>query len=466
MKAHYLYQQCFYFLLFTFFCIPYSSFANSVTDSCPKQVFSPFSTIQNDQLYFLPQYGCIANLQLAGRLPVNSKKCINNLCDDQQGNLFYWFVANKTNQQTTPIILWLNGGPGASSFYGFFSENGPYTIDVTGTLHDRAHAWNDIAHFLMIDNPKGVGLSYAAKNNPIKNEKQATIELFNALNAFYQRYPELRNNPLYLSGESYAGKYIAELAEQIVKHNDQSKTQFNLQGIIIGDGWVNPLIQQSSVADYAYYHGLIDKNTHKQVKKIYKSCADAINKHSEQANTVCMKVNDTVAQASGVDRHDIRTLSEMDYTPIIKYLNKPEVMKALHADPRIKQFKLFSNEVSQNLEQEIQKSAAPIYEFLLNKKIPILIYNGLEDGTDSNFAGTDLWLEQLNWHGQKDFKKARTCKWYNNKNLAGYVRQNKELTQIKIRGAGHMAPMDQPENILEMVNVFIQRQNWCQLKLK
>ncbi|WP_298624393.1 peptidase S10 [uncultured Legionella sp.] len=435
-------------------------------NNCVKQAYLPFKTIQKNQISYLPGHGCVTNLQLAGHLPVNNQPCNDIYCSEHKASLFYWFVGSQqSTQHKVPIILWLNGGPGASSFYGFFSENGPYVINQMGKLKKRKFAWNEIGHFLMIDNPKGVGLSYASKEDQIKNAQTATIELYNALNAFYQRYPELKDNALYLSGESYAGKYIAELAEQISNHNQKlpAAAQINLQGVIIGDGWVNPLVQQSSVADYAYSHGLIDKNTREKVREIYKKCAQAINNKSPQANSICMKVNDMVAAASGVDRHDIRTLREMDYNPIIEYLNKPEVRKAIHVDPRVTLFKLFNNEVSTNLEQEIQKSASPIYERLLDKKIPILIFNGLDDGTDSNFMGADLWLEQLNWHGKELFNKARTCRWYvgGTNNLAGYVRNADVLTQIKIRGAGHMAPMDQPQNTLDLMKRFINKQEWC-----
>ena len=455
----FIYRAVFIFLLIV------ASLGNATAPQCPEQVFSPFTTIQKGQINFLPHYGCVGNLQLSGHLPVNKKQCNDIYCSEHQASLFYWFVASQQDRDEAPIILWLNGGPGASSFYGFFSENGPYFVTPQGKLRERTYSWNKIAHYLMIDNPKGVGFSYGKHNNLIKDEKLGAIELYNALLAFYERYPELRHNQLYLSGESYAGKYVAELAEQISNHNREANAsaQINLRGIMVGDGWVNPLIQQSSVADYAYYHGLIDENTYNKVKKLYQLCAHAIRKGALDANNICMKINDTVAQASGVDRHDIRTLAEIDYRPIIDYLNKSEVRKAIHVDPRIVRFKLFNDEVSKNLDLDIQKSAASTYEQLLNKKIPVLIYNGLDDGTDSNFIGTDLWLKQLNWPGKKDWDKAITCKWYNmlTQDVAGYVRQAHELTQIKIRGAGHMAPMDQPENTLDMIKKFMQKQKWC-----
>lgn len=427
---------------------------------CPETIHAPFSTVQTDQIHALPEYGCVSSLQLSGHLPINNTPCTDLFCSRHDASLFYWFVAGESKHAVQPIILWLNGGPGASSFYGFFSENGPYSVSSEGRLQTRAHSWHKAGHFLMIDNPKGVGFSYTAAGNYANDEQQATIELYNALTAFYQRYPELRANPLYLSGESYAGKYLAYLAARIIKHNEQDKSvPINLQGLIVGDGWVNPLTQQSSVADYAYSHGLIDKNIYQEVQLRYNECAAAITSNSKKANALCMKVNDTVAKASGVDRHDIRTLAEIDYQPIINYLNKDAVRKALHVDPRIKQFRLFNEQVSTHLEQEIQRSAAPIYEQLLAKKLPILIFTGLDDGTDSNFMGADLWLSQLQWQGSKAFSHAPTKQWINKRtgDVAGYIRTAQGLTQIKLRAAGHMAPMDQPENTLDMMINYIHK---------
>lgn len=39
-------------------------------------------------------------------------------------NLFYYFVESERNYSTDPVVLWLNGGPGCSSFDGFVYEHG------------------------------------------------------------------------------------------------------------------------------------------------------------------------------------------------------------------------------------------------------------------------------------------------------------------------------------------------------
>lgn len=49
-------------------------------------------------------------------------------------NLFYYFVASERNPSEDPVVLWLNGGPGCSSFDGFVYEHGRYTGSPTKIL--------------------------------------------------------------------------------------------------------------------------------------------------------------------------------------------------------------------------------------------------------------------------------------------------------------------------------------------
>jgi cathepsin A (carboxypeptidase C) len=75
--------------------------------------------------------------------------------------------------------------------------------------------------------------------------------------------------------------------------------------------------------------------------------------------------------------------------------------------------------------------------------------------------GTDKWLAELEWNGKKELAEAKTCIWRNQDDVAGYVRSARELTQVKIRGAGHLAPIDQPAHVQDMLHRFIFKKDFC-----
>jgi vitellogenic carboxypeptidase-like protein len=41
-------------------------------------------------------------------------------------NMFFWYFPAAAQSETAPVVLWLQGGPGASSLFGLFTENGPF----------------------------------------------------------------------------------------------------------------------------------------------------------------------------------------------------------------------------------------------------------------------------------------------------------------------------------------------------
>lgn len=54
---------------------------------------------------------------------------------EYDSNMFFWYfpVLNKAVNET-PWIVWLQGGPGASSMTGLFDEIGPFKVSPGGTL--------------------------------------------------------------------------------------------------------------------------------------------------------------------------------------------------------------------------------------------------------------------------------------------------------------------------------------------
>lgn len=82
----------------------------------------------------------------------------------------YVFVESQldVSDQSVPLIIWLNGGPGTielrigcSSMMGLFEEIGPFVFpnDTATMLEVNPWSWNRVGHLLFLESPSGVGYS-------------------------------------------------------------------------------------------------------------------------------------------------------------------------------------------------------------------------------------------------------------------------------------------------------------------
>ncbi|GBP23882.1 Venom serine carboxypeptidase [Eumeta japonica] len=70
-----------------------------------------------------------------------------------ESNQFFWyFPAMVPNKALAPVIVWLQGGPGASSLFGLFTENGPLRVR-NDRFERRKYNWALNHHIIYIDNP-------------------------------------------------------------------------------------------------------------------------------------------------------------------------------------------------------------------------------------------------------------------------------------------------------------------------
>ena len=81
---------------------------------------------------------------------------------DPNRTLYFIFKPAETGP-VDEIVIWLNGGPGCSSLYGFTSENGPisWQTDTAASPGHRKNplAWSEISNVLWVDQPVGTGFS-------------------------------------------------------------------------------------------------------------------------------------------------------------------------------------------------------------------------------------------------------------------------------------------------------------------
>ena len=91
------------------------------------------------------------------------------------------------------------------------------------------------------------------------------------------------------------------------------------------------------------------------------------------------------------------------------------------------------------------KSTKDLVEVLLEKGLPILLYQGMYDVKDGP-SGTEDWMRSLNWSHIKAFWEYERSIWKHNGVLAGYIRSLSNLAHVVFVSAGHQVFCFDPSN--------------------
>jgi len=169
-------------------------------------------------------------------------------------HMHYTFWESEGDPASDPVLVWSNGGPGAGSEFGAFTELGPLLLwddslktaefNATGipSLFRNPHAWTRVASLLIYDAPPPVGYSYCHDDPSGDGYSCGDWDDFRAaksvhafLENWFLAFPAFASRDLYLSGESYAGVYIPMLAREILDA-PSSPIAPHLKGMLIGDG--------------------------------------------------------------------------------------------------------------------------------------------------------------------------------------------------------------------------------------
>lgn len=203
-----------------------------------------------------------------------------NFANVRQGaHLFWWLhyttakdVASPTEK---PLVIWLQGGPGASSTaYGNFEEIGPYNLE----LDKRNFTWVNDMNVLFVDSPVGSGFSYVDHQQYLTtNNTQVAKDLIELLRQFLTEVPEFKTVPIHIFGESYGGKVAVEFAYLLNREIKNKRIDCDLRSVNSIDGWISPIDIMGSWGSYLYELGFVDKSGKRAIKKMVANTRKAIN---------------------------------------------------------------------------------------------------------------------------------------------------------------------------------------------
>uniref|UniRef100_A0A0D9VUP4 Carboxypeptidase n=1 Tax=Leersia perrieri TaxID=77586 RepID=A0A0D9VUP4_9ORYZ len=349
--------------------------------------------------------------------------------------LFYYFVEAPHDPFKKPLVLWLNGGPGCSSFgAGAMLELGPFSVRSDNkTLYKKQHAWNTVANMLFVEVPAGVGYSYSNTTSDYYNigDKKTTDDAYTFLINWLKKFPEYQDRDFFIIGESYAGHYIPELANLIVSNNRAiNSTNIKLKGVAIGNADLHDNVTLRASFDYYWRHAMISDRVYRAIQAscgfndtYTNDCQNAMNLAIEEKGNVddyniyapqCHDASNPSGSSDSVLYGDPCTNHYVS-----SYLNNPEVQRALHA-----------NNTGLN-------------------------YTWMDCSGDMDavcsVTSTQYALDILGLPVETSWRP-----WHVDNEVAGYVVGYRGLVFATVRGAGHMVPYYQPRRALALLSSFLE----------
>ncbi|PNY13110.1 serine carboxypeptidase 50-like protein, partial [Trifolium pratense] len=322
---------------------------------------------------------------------------------NSNSSIFYTFYEAQTSTSPlsqTPLLIWLQGGPGCSSMLANFYELGPWRVTKSLTLESNPGSWNRIFGLIFLDNPIGTGFSVATTPQEIPTDQKGVAKhLFAAIKRFVQLDPVFKYRPIYITGESYAGKYVPAIGYYILEKNAKLKDseRVNLAGLAIGDGLTDPVTQVVTHAANAYYVGLINERQKKELEKA-------------QLEAVRLVHKGNWSEAADARNNVLRLLSDMtglatlyDYSRKVPYeddlvqqlLSIAEVKKALGVNESFV-YEVCSDIVGDILHADVMKSVKYMVEKLLKENTKVLLYQGQRDLRDG-VVQVEVWVKTMKW---------------------------------------------------------------------
>ncbi|KAK4549433.1 hypothetical protein LTR36_006430 [Oleoguttula mirabilis] len=405
-------------------------------------------------------------------------------------SLFFWFVESVDDAQNKPTVVWLNGGPGASSMVGLFEEIGPCEFLNANKTIENPHTWANFANLLFLDQPAGVGFStvVAGETSPV-TLGEASVDFAAFLHSFVSQFPEYFTGGLYIAGESFGGRYTPRFTADILR-KQIARAADALPVRIMGIALFNALVDGMYTTLGHYEMFCTDQADLLRFNETVCTAMAAAIPEAERLQRLCQATYDSyicaAAQSYGqvnlykyfqeeVDAlrrspYDLRL--SCDRPPICipstefsveSYLSAPEIQSRLGIGAYLKYLSInFALNTQWSAQPEISLPSTSEVSYLLDEgKIAVLAVNG---NYDVSITSTGAWREydELPWSGSMPYRLSPRRDWYfaEAKN-GGELRkggQTKAYGRLKLAGvddAGHMSPGDQKEGVASLARAWI-----------
>ncbi|CAF4061257.1 unnamed protein product [Adineta steineri] len=412
----------------------------------------------------------------AGLLSVNPQ---------HHGSLFFWHFEKKYPSDKLRTVIWLNGGPGCSSLIGAWMEIGPFSFQDENTIIENDGSWHLYTNLLFVDQPVGTGFSTIDTDSFIHELDEMANQFLSFLDQYIKIFPELLENDIYLAGQSYAGQYIPYIAKAIL----EQRSTLKLRGLLIGNGWIDPVTIYKSYLPFAVANNLVIENSelYDHINIQVKQCEQALSKQVHVLEYACDRIFleimniEEIMNNNAMNNHDkqnqkVRCVNiydirlddtypecgknwPLDSMYVTSYLDRQDVMSSIHIDGKQVKWAECSDSVTNMFKAYNSTPSITLLPNLL-QQIPIILYSGQYD-LICNHRGTEAMIDGMTWNGGTGFGFGNGTfspkhPWIVDGESAGLIQSARNLTYILFYNASHMVPYDYPRRSRFMLHQFIQ----------
>ena len=395
-----------------------------------------------------------------------------NVDEETDSNMFYWLYTVEDENPDAPFLIYLNGGPGASSQLANFLIAGPLKIirDENGEMHVVVRedgSWAQISNILFLDQPIGTGYSYG--HLKVDGHREMRKYVLKFIKGFYEIHPEMKTKDFYVTGESYGGVLEPHIASEIIDYNKQASDEdkIPLKGVTIGNGFVDVAFQRINIKQIPLALGLVQSDSIPQVEALERNCTAETGSHLKSAYDSCAAIWRYFKDMDGgVYRYNVEDTSKdmkNKLNDIEELLNDPEVVEQVHTQACFdanNSYSIMNFTVRDNYWEDVMNGSIAEHQYILDNDIPMLLYIGNMDQLDGPY-GVQKWMQKLEWEYMPEFHSSSRQLYYytdldGKMKVGGNFKQYKNLHFIIIYEGGHLLPRKQMTVSKRMMSDFIE----------
>lgn len=420
-----------------------------------------------------------------GPLPFYLETGYVGVDENEDVQLFYYFIKSESDPDHDPLMLWITGGPGCSSISGLIYEIGPIHFEAVPyngslpTLILTATSWTKMASIIFLDGPVGTGFSYGRTTRASSStDIQFSNQVYEFMRKWFESHTDFISNPFYIGGDSYSGIPVPMITQLISNGNEaRIKPYINLKGYVLGNPKTFPEENNYEIR-FANGMGLISDELYKlllhschgeyrpdyiipnnvgclQNLELYNECLDGI-EFSHVLEPQCGDLVSPIKLPSLKRIEEIRPLSAFycridGYKLVYYWLSDASVREALHVRKgTIGDWIRCSSDL--NFTTTLDDVRA-YHLNLSNKSYRSLIYSGDHDMIVPH-QSTQAWINDLNYSVTHQWRS-----WKLHGQIAGYTETySNMMTYATVKGGGHTAPEYKPEECFAMFKRWISHQ--------